>query len=372
MRIAHLYWDFAPHIVGGAAKKYACDIIPDGVVFMRDMGHWDQVKVDDGNREWISRLPEGVYAGYLKRAFWQRLRWSHYVKFLFSLLLPEYSLISFIKLVRGPRNILLHGKVLGLGTMLWLRLFLRRIVLIHWGGYISIRGRKSSFFLARSFGLLNHIFVLMEPEEAMVKAISPNIRVSTLSYVSSDSTGVQHCDYTKQSLLIGNSSWSVDAYDDFLKTHRFDGWGKIICMLNYGMENAQERVVDFIEKYHQRFGSAFSPWTETVPIEQYKETMKNSAFYVCPAAWQTGLGAIYTGVWMGKTLFLRGDNYEWAKILGLKVYNIDDISDFSYDAINILGLTAEERHQNRECLKSYFAKNNSTWATRVMSAFKGR
>ena len=59
--------------------------------------------------------------------------------------------------------------------------------------------------------------------------------------------------------------------------------------------------------------------------------MNKCSHYLCNEHSQTGLGAIYTCLQLGKKIFLAGANYDWISSLGCKIYHIEEINNMSYE-----------------------------------------
>lgn len=376
-RISHVYIDFAPHLVRDMAKRYATEVVPDGVVYLFDKCYWPSRAVAlEKNGEWLKDLPQSVWGGYLTRSCWLRVKriGSGHIRNALSIFFPECSFISLIRLLRGPRDVLVHGFFLSLGTMIFLRLMGKRVSLVHWGGDPRLSGCRMAVFKRLACRLMNHIFVLMSPEVQYFKSVDRG-NVTTQSYLASYSKLVEKgrqettVDYSHARVLIGNSCWSLSGYVDLLSHIKSGSWREIICMLNYGMENSPERVESFVRRHKEKYGTSFIPWRTVLPYEEYLRYMQESPYYICPAGHQTGLGAIYHGIVFGKTLFLRGDNLAWMRAIGVKAYNIDDFQDFSFETVKKLRLSEQEIASNRKALGSYFLLSNARWASEIIRGF---
>lgn len=379
---AHLFWDCAPHLVRRMAVKYA-GILPGSVVYMRDIGRVRfNAECDKDNQEWISKLDKRTYRGYLKRSWWMG-RCGNRVGFLLSLFLPEFSMGSFCKLVIGPRNLILHGINFRLGTLIWLVLFGKRVVLIHWGGCVelpdvtSVKRRLFLWGTKLSYRLLRKVFVLMEPERRYFTPMIEAEKVAVLSYTEpmpEETMCSTAANADTRSLILGNSCWSMDDYEHVLDKLPATGWNKIVCMLNYGRERDLLRVPAFVDKYNKKFGQAFFPWRNVLPYDQYLDVVGSAPYYFSPCATQCGLGIIYQSIRQGKTLFLCGDNLEWMRYLGVCARDLTELMDFSYEGISKLALTSKEVRKSQLALMKHFNEINTDdfWRREVISAFKVR
>lgn len=220
------------------------------------------------------------------------------------------------------------------------------------------------------YRLYNRIYVLMSPEVRYFSEFGED-KVCVLPYSGPapeiDMSPRLYC----PEMIWGNSCWSLSDYRGLLE--RVDGVGvrRIVCMLNYGMEDAQANVDDFVAEAQAKYGEAFYAWRTTLPLEEYREVMKNPAFYVCASKTQTGLGAISLSIRQGKTLLLRGDNYQWISSLGIKAYDLDNLDDLSEATLRKLFLTEAEQRQNKEtwlrCYQSVY--NEQRWIEQIKEGF---
>jgi hypothetical protein len=125
-------------------------------------------------------------------------------------------------------------------------------------------------------------------------------------------------------------------------------------MLNYGREQDGAEVTNFIQKYTKIFGSAFDAWQETIPFDEYTKIIATAPYYICPCRHQSGLGAIGLSIAMGKTIFLSGDNLSWIRSIGVKVYDIASITDYSFESLFALRLTDKEKEENFRVYSEFY------------------
>ena len=380
-KVAHVFWDCAPHLASGMAAA-VCKLDENAVIYLYDVGIYSNI--DDGwslSENWIAKLPVGRYKGYLRRADWTRNnRISGYLLSILNNLWLPLTLKSMWMILRGPKHWVFHGKMLSPVLTVFFRLIGKRLIVIHWGGHnINWNGRLSKMFGPLSLKALTHFFVLMAPEVPFFEQYLPTGKITTLPYCTSaykdNEIVCAYCDddgVANKSLMLGPSAWWIDAYAEILDKIPVDSWDSIVCILAYGKRDQVSEVDSFVEKYTQRFGGKFFAWRDRVPRDEYMRRMSQTPYYICPAKTQAGLGAVNAGIKMGKTIFLRGDNYEWIISRNIKVFNLDEVDDFSYDGISRYRLTAAEAMANKHENTRFYTEtiNPDKWLNTINVALK--
>ena len=311
------------------------------------------------NKQWIEGLGRTVFRGLLQKPL--LTSWLPWIRVIIS----DFSLLSWIRLLMGPRDIVFHGFNLEFITILILRCFRKRVAYINWAGPPRI-GRYKGFLDKIGLRMLWRIYVLMSPEiKYYARIVSPD-KVKLLPYplLDSELKEVEECkkiETCKQKvLLLGNSTWLRYEYETILDKIDIGSWDKIICMLNYGRESEQSETKAFITKYHQKFGDSFFAWTETVSSEEYLSVIKTAPYYICPAKTQSGLGLLRYSIMQGKAIFICGDNFDWYKNeLGLDVFNLNAFENYNYSTLCDY-LPSNTQHRKRLCLAAdYWKKSQS-------------
>lgn len=338
VKVAHLFWDTAPHLERSFAKLIA-SCWPNSKIYLAD-NFW--LKQNDGlrlkeNADWINSLPTGMLGGVLTGNWWRKLGKHRRMRILLlNVLRPMFDFSSILQILRGPKYWVIHGGLPQfLPTMLMFRILGKRVVAIHWGGKYGC-WRRLRFLGSWAHRLFKKIFVLMEPELESFRPVVGAEKLAVLTYASLLSVEqirsrvVQYEDVLPRCLILGNSAWRIEDYPEILDAIQPGDWDKIICMLNYGDEERKEHTDQFVRKYREKFGGAFYAWRETLPYSEYLKLMGGAPFYICAASNQTGMGAIHNALRQGKAVFIRGDNLKWFQSLGFVVYNLDSVKPWSY------------------------------------------
>lgn len=341
-QVLHVFWDFAPHLSRSLAPMTK-RLFPTHLFALYQTSKEDAwFKYE--NDAWCVSMGASFF-GQLQQSFIRQFPLRGRIGSLVMRFFPELSLKTWAKLLFGPKRIILHGRCIGefnLFTLLGLRLFGKKVFLIHWGGGPSF-GQLLGFLDRLAYRCFSHVFVLMSPEIDYFKPFM-GARVSCLPYPhrNLENNTVVLKGQGMKNLLLGNSAHFRETYCEVLDRLNPTDWDKITCMLNYGDEHSADQTDAFVAKYHARFGEKLFAWRETLPLQQYLQIMAESAFYICIAPHQTGLGAISNSIRQGKTIILRGDNLKWMRSLGVKVYDYDELPDLSFATLQKLRLTPEE------------------------------
>ena len=315
---------------------------------------------ENENKKWMAEVPNTLDCNFIDGALWTRMpirkfRVLKYPYGIISCIFSDISLKGLWKLWLGPKNVIIHGFIENFLTLMALRAMGKRLVYIHWGGNIFRNGRFWKFRLWGISFFVSKVFVLMKPEVEYFKRIMAPSKIAVMPYWKGQPFVLRQRDQTdKKSIVFGNNRYGMKGWRRILSEIKVGEFDEIICMLNYGGENNEEEMRMFIEEWGQKFGRAFKPWKSLVSLDEYYATMKQSQFYVCPMPEQSGLGAIYTSIEYGKAIFLRGDNYKWLQEMGIRVGNLDDMSDFSYKTMSAFIPSKKEHDANVLKLNAYF------------------
>ena len=146
-------------------------------------------------------------------------------------------------------------------------------------------------------------------------------------------------------VLLGNSGRCIDSYYDDLKKLAIFNINniKIECMLNYGSTDIQN--TNLIQVATELFGDRFKVQTTLLAKEDYYTIMNEFDIYISSVKSQSGLGAIYLQLLLGKKIFLAGKNYEHINSFGAIIYHSDQIMKFSFREFS-KPLTNKEKAHN--------------------------
>jgi hypothetical protein len=140
-------------------------------------------------------------------------------------------------------------------------------------------------------------------------------------------------DHNEINIQIGNSASSENMhFEVFEKLKKYKNENiKIYAPLSYGDKEYAKRV---ILKGKEIFGDKFEPLLELMPLEKYKNWMKNIDIGIFYNNRQQGVGNITTLLGFGKKVYLRNkvSTFLYFKELGFKIY---DFNDFNLDLMSI-------------------------------------
>jgi hypothetical protein len=145
-------------------------------------------------------------------------------------------------------------------------------------------------------------------------------------------------------VLLGNSGNCIDSYYEDLKRLEIHiNHISIDCMLNYGSTYKQNS--NLINTATLIYGNKFKAHTVIWPKEQYYNFMNKFDIYISSKKTQSGLGAIYLLLLLGKKVFLAGKNFEHIKKCGAVIFHSDQINEYPFQDF-CRPLTKEEKNNN--------------------------
>jgi len=128
-------------------------------------------------------------------------------------------------------------------------------------------------------------------------------------------------DYSGNSILIGNSSTPSNKHEYvFSKLENMDYKNrKLVCPLNYGDNDYRDSI---LKSGEQKFGEAFAPITEFMPLKEYMDAVRTCSHAIMPHDRQQAFGTIVILLYFGCKVFLskKSPIYGWLKDNGIKVY----------------------------------------------------
>ena len=123
-------------------------------------------------------------------------------------------------------------------------------------------------------------------------------------------------------ILVGNSAHLVDDYIAFIEgIETFPSDVEFTFMMNYGMNSHMEKVI-YLKQILKEKKINYFFWDKTESHKIYIQKISQFDVYVCPAQYQSGLGAIYNMLFLGKAVYAAGYNLQWVLQCGFTSVNV--------------------------------------------------
>lgn len=285
------------------------------------------------------------------------------------------SIGDFFKSDFHAEKIIVHGD-----NLKWLfYLSLRRNISvnwINWGSGLKLNSNIKSYLIywvkRFIYSRLNSVVVLMSPNKNdLIKNFSIN-NVFVIPYLSKTSDVysfpendiyVRKNSSNKLQVYLGNNATCISFYIDFVeKMCKCKGNIEIQCMLHYSLNKENLEYKNLIFSGEKLWENDFCVNTKFYSLRDYVDYMNLCDVYVCGVSRQTGLGAIYTCLRLGKKIYLSGNNYEYISSLGCKIFNCNELFKDPYH-INI-PLSKEDKLHNYRIIMNLLDKNilKSKWS----------
>jgi len=232
--------------------------------------------------------------------------------------------------------ILLHSFMPRLSLYLYC-LNYKKVNAVCWGSGVKLDCIKNYIYYPIKFILYHYydsIVALMKPDQEALRKIYKLENIHLIPYIGDRELLLDTKDFNiphEQNIVyVGNNSSCIDSYIKIAKDilWRFGANVNVQFMLHYGLiDDAPYReLAEYCKK-----NPSWQINTEFYDIDGYLHYMSLCSVYVCGEERQTGLGAIYTCLRLGKKIFLKGNNYDWIISLGCKIYHVNEIIDMSYE-----------------------------------------
>lgn len=284
----------------------------------------------------------------------------------------DYFLITNIKQIKGGKGLTKESEIYLHGAPYSWMIYLifhgyRNINWICWGAgartnyknYKSVLFHPLKKWIYKKF---NKVAVLMPQDKYSLENDYDLKNIRRVTYTSA----ADAFPYTDQKILenknrcnrnivyIGNNSSSIKSYLGLAKLlSRFDNI-EVVCMLNYSFK--ESNVSRALLKYGQsNFGGRFSFDTQLYSLNDYFDYIDRCDIYLCGVKKQTGLGAIFTSLRLGKKVYLAGQNYEWIASLGCCIFHIDELKTISRDDF-LTPISVEQKIRNYKVVSNLFDK----------------
>lgn len=241
-----------------------------------------------------------------------------------------------------PKNdlIILHGDNYNWKIAL-IKQNYKNIHWVCWGSGSSISKNLKSiisypikFFIYRK---LKGIIVLSYQDQINLKKYFNLKNTELISYITAletsnnfDISSLKINQNLSTKIYVGNNSSCIDTYLPMIKKLvTYKNNISINCMLNYNL-NEDKIYYNLVEFGKFNFNENFNIDKMLLSIDQYANYMNKCDNYICASEKQTGLGAIYTCLRLGKKIYLNGNNYNFLTKIGCKIFHIDEISSESF------------------------------------------
>lgn len=122
---------------------------------------------------------------------------------------------------------------------------------------------------------------------------------------------------------------------------------EIYVPLSYGPPDEVDRVSQYGKNL---FGDKFIPVTQFMPFDQYKTFLDKIDIGIFNQDHQQAMGNMITLLGMGKSLYIRRNTTPW------ELFSEKRIKVFNIDHLNLTTLTAQEKDDNIERIKTLFSK----------------
>lgn len=274
--------------------------------------------------------------------------------------------VSDIKKYVNEKNtaIILHSIIKECCIYLFLRNY-TNVSLVYWGSGMKNETLKNKILYPWKKMLYNFFrynIVLMDPDKESLQNIFHLNNIFVLPYMGERERLVG--EYLKSHerpiindlVYIGNNFSCLNSYFYLVKSVLFPFRKQINVqfMMHYDVvyNDTYKQLVSFCQK-------EYSNWRineELYDLQSYIRYMDMCSIYVCAEDRQTGLGAIYTCLRLGKKIYIYGKNYDWIKSLGCVVFNVKDI-EFQDFNVFVSPLSEQQKEHNRAIIERLESSN---------------
>lgn len=150
----------------------------------------------------------------------------------------------------------------------------------------------------------------------------------------------------KPIVLLGNNAHNLVYYYELLNLLiPFRGEIIIHCMMQYPKVDEQT-LLKLQNTGDSLFGNdSFFVDTQMLDMDSYLEYLSDFDIYLCGNPNQSGLGAVFNCLRLGKKVFLTGKNLNWVRKIGFIVFDIDDVKKASNNDF-LVELSEEQKKIN--------------------------
>lgn len=253
----------------------------------------------------------------------------------------------------------------------------RHVDWVCWGGDANktVKSKIANKIRCFIYNRFETVITLMDEDgESISRDFGvPKEKIRTISYASSGNTSEYDSLYDKlikdtlnneekPIVLLGNSPLNITDYIKMLPSLApYSGKIRVQCMNHYSLVK-DDNYYQLLNLGKELFGDDFQSNEDFYNYEDYIYYMNKCTIYICSNNKQTGLGAIYTCLQLGKKIFIHGKNLKWIKgALGSLVFDTDQILDGMLWEDFDKRLSYDERLKNLESYRNHRQLSYESW-----------
>lgn len=282
---------------------------------------------------------------------------SYFVKNFLGITLEcwEIDMVKFISTFKNP-TIIVHAECSVMSSIL---LVLKSDInknLVIWGSILDPINYSRFYFKLRRWIYKNYSNIVCLMPEDCKKLIdfygsTNGIYIPYISdiFLMLNKLPLKREYQNTSKILLGNSGRCIgNYYVDLYALEKFNDKNITIdCMLNYGCTYEESnKLIDFARHI---YGIKFNAHTTLWSKEYVYNFINGFDIYISSRSDQSGLGTMYFAILFGLKLFLAGNNYNYFKNLGIKIFHTDEISKSSFSLFT-QPLSEDEKRENFDLL----------------------
>lgn len=272
--------------------------------------------------------------------------------------------------------IILHSIIIECCFYLFINRF-NNSTLVFWGSGLNTQNVKHKILLPCKRILFNFFrfkIALMEPDKYSLETQFHQKNVEVIPYLGEReqitesylASTEERCINVIPQIYIGNNTSCMSDYLNILQNtlYKFRSICHITFMMNYDLN--EDIVFHNLIQFCSNHYACWKVDRTLYSLSEYVKYIDRCSIYICGTERQTGLGAIYTCLKLGKKVYLTGKNYQWIKSLGCHIFKVEDITKMTYEEF-ISPLKDNEIHQNYTIMSEF--EDISTKAEKWESLF---
>lgn len=349
------------HIFRADTYNHAVDLIRNIAESSKFDHYFVVVGVDQSNQQYFDELfvKTGI-KNYLYIENNQNWNKRNLLKRLtgIEILYSEIKLLKYLKKDKS-RILIFHSNFTTLFLLILKVLITNKRFWVCWGSYYKPMGARSFFrkikqLLYKSlYNSFSGIVCLMEPDREYFEKKYKIKNTFFIPYYSELPHAVKELKENKAEntdklkILLGNSGRCINAYyKDIDALLKFKNENIVIdCMLNYGSSKNQN--MDLTSKAKSYYNDKFVAHTNMLQKTEYYGFMNSADIYISSVEGQSGLGAIYLLLLLGKKIYLNGYNLSYLSGLNFIVFDSNKITNINFETFK-QSLSDNEKKLNFE------------------------